>query len=143
MVIDGRNFNVEWSSDLKVQFEILNGSNTGRLQQTGDMYLDYIGTFYNFSGEVIKLPSCTEEEWDEFIEYISNPINAHKVKVPFKQGYMLWDFYVSSGEVGIKKIQKDGKVIKTKTIPLNLVAMKSQWLAGQELKGYVEEPYNG
>lgn len=143
MVIDDRKFNVEWSSDLKVQFEILNGSNTGRLQHTGEMYLDYIGTFYNFSGEVIKLPSCTEEEWDEFIECISDPINAHKVKVPFKQGYMLWDFYVSSGEVGIKKIQKDGKIVKTKTIPLNLVAMKSQWLARQELDGYVEEPYNG
>lgn len=143
MIIDGRKFNVEWSSDLKVQFEILNGSNTGRLQQTGEMFLDYIGTFFNFSGEVIKLASCTEEEWDEFIEVISAPINTHTVKVPFKQGSMIWDFYVSSGEVGIKRILKDGKIIKTKTIALILTAMKSQWLAGQELQGYVEEPYNG
>ena len=56
ITIDGVNYKANWiESTLKRNAEIINGDASGRLQNTKAMYLDYVGTFYNYDGEVANL----------------------------------------------------------------------------------------
>lgn len=136
--IDGIKYPVSWQQGIKCSFEILNGSNTGRLQNTGDMFLDPIGTFFNYDGTIIQGKSCTAEKWDELLLVLANPLSEHEVILPFNQGYMTWKFYISSGERDCIQI-KEGKNIRwANTIAVKFIAMESQWLAGGELQGYTK-----
>ncbi len=136
--IDDVEYNVNWQEKLKCGFEILNGGNSGRLQNTGDMYLDPIGTFFNYEGIVIRGKNCTAEEWDRLFLVLANPLGEHTVVLPLNQGYMTWKFYISSGYRECIKIIEGEETRWADTINLKLTAMDSQWLAGGELQGYME-----
>ena len=132
--IDNVEHKVNWANDFMRKFEIMNGNNSGRLQGNATMYLEYLGTFFNFEGTAIQDRSCTQEEWDNFVLTLANPINKHTVTVPFNQNSMTWEFYVSSGEQGLKLIRGTTN-FWARTIKVSLVAISPQWLAGGELQG--------
>lgn len=136
--IDEVEYKVTWKEKLKCGFEILNGGNTGRLQNTGDMYLDPIGTFFNYEGTIMQNKDCSAEEWDNFLLVLANPLSEHMVTVPFNQGYMTWKFYISSGARDCIKIVTGQEIRWANTLDVKFTAMESQWPAGGELQGYTE-----
>lgn len=134
--IDGISFNAEWQSKSFEQVaDILNGDNVGRLQNTGDMYLDPIGTFYNTNGTIIRSQKCTDAEWDKLFKILSNPLSEHTVEIPFDQGYLTTKVYISQ----VKRTLIDQKFNRNKwsaSYSVTFTAMESQWPAGGELQGY-------
>ena len=141
--IDGVKYNAEWKSNsFEVTADIINGDESGRLQGTKDMYLDYVGTFFNSSGEIVRRKECTDEEWTELFIVLANPINNHTVKIPFLEGYLTTEIYIS--QVKSKLINQ--KFEKNKwygTYSVTFTAMDSQWLAGGEIQGYTGGILNG
>ena len=132
ITIDGKTYKVEWVADsFKRKAEILNGENSGRLQGTGAMFLEYVGTFFNFSGQIVKNTACSDEEWNEFYEVLSNPINNHIVTVPFGNDTMTTEIYISRVEQALRRKTRDGKNKWANVIDVSFVATESQWLAGQ------------
>lgn len=90
------------------QATILSGENAGRLKN-GNMIRDVIGTVYNYGFEVIpKIDNLSA--YDELYDLITAPVNSYPVSVPFGQGYLDFDAYVSSASdelqlmKGIKKL---------------------------------------
>lgn len=106
IIIDNVEYKANWvEGSLKRKAEIINGDASGRLQGTKAMYLDYVGTFYNYSGDLRRAKDCTDAEWEEIFIILSNPINNHTISVPFGSVNMSNEFYISSAE---------SKVIKAK-----------------------------
>lgn len=141
IIIDGISYNAEWAhSELKRKAEIINGDNSGRLQGNKDMYLEYVGTFFNYTGKIIRGKKCTDDEWDALYMKLVDPVNDHRVKVPFNQGWLSEKIYISSIEQGLIEQRKDdGGKIRNKwepTINITFTAMYSQWLASSTLKGF-------
>ena len=134
IVIDNVEYKANWMDDFKRKFEIINGDNSGRLQGNKDMYLEYVGTFFNFEGTLIQQRDCSADEWDEFLAVLANPINDHTITIPFDQGEMTWQFYISSGEQDLKRVTDNGNRW-ARTIKVTLTAMYAQWLAGGEIQG--------
>ena len=134
ITIDNTEYKASWKKGFKPKFEIINGDNSGRLQGNKDMYLEYVGTFFNFDGTLIQDRDCTAEEWDSLLAVLANPINDHTVTVPFNQGTMTWQFYISSGERELIKVNEDGNRW-ARTIKVTLTAMRAQWLAGGQIQG--------
>lgn len=136
IIIDGVTYNAEWKSNsFEVTADIINGDESGRLQGSKSMYLDYIGTFFNTGGEIIRKKECTDEEWSNLFLALSNPINNHTVIVPFLQGCLQTEIYVSQ----VKSKLIDRKLGRNKwntSYSVTFTAMDSQWLAGGSLQGY-------
>lgn len=134
ILIDNKQHKANWSKDFNRKFEIINGDNSGRLQGNKDMYLEPMGTFFNFDGTLIQERGCSADEWEELIMVLANPLNEHTVTVPFGNSTMTWQFYISSGEQKLKQVTEDGNRW-ARTIKITLTAMYAQWLAGDEIQG--------
>lgn len=81
---------------LKRSFSVLDGDNAGRVK-TGDMVRDVIGTFYNYSISIN--PNLSDPaEYDNFYEVISSPQDSHTLVVPYGQGTLTFNAYVTNGE---------------------------------------------
>ena len=136
--IDGVIYNADWKSNsFELTADIINGDESGRLQGSKDMYLDYVGTFFNSGGEIVRKQNCSDEEWGNLFTVLSNPINNHTVKIPFLQGYLETEIYIS--QVKTKLVNQ--KFLKNKwssSYSATFTAVESQWLAGGELQGYIE-----
>ena len=136
--IDGIKYNAEWQANSFEQTaDILNGDNAGRLQNTGDMFLDPIGTFFNNSGTIQRGKQCTDEEWDNLFRVLSNPLGEHTVAVPFDQGYLTTQIYMSQAKRKLIK-QRNNRNKWSTSYVVTYTAIESQWLAGGELQGYTE-----
>lgn len=134
--IDGKKYKAEWKSNsFEVTADIINGDESGRLQGTKTMYLDYVGTFFNSSGEIVRNLNCSDTEWDNLFKVLANPKNKHTVKIPFLQGYLETSIYIS--QVKAKLInQKFDRNKWNPSYSVTFTAIKSQWLAGKSLSGY-------
>lgn len=138
VIIDGVTFNAEWKSDsFEVTADIINGDESGRLQGNKDMYLDYVGTFFNSGGEIVRKRECTDEEWSNLFLTLSNPINNHTVIIPFLQGYLQTEVYISQVKSKLKN-RMLGRNKWSSSYSVTYTAMESQWLAGRELQGYTK-----
>lgn len=142
ITIDGKTYKAEWVADsFKRRSDILNGENTGRLYGTGAMFLEYVGTFFNFSGDLIKTQGCTNEEWEELYVHLSNPKNDHIVQLPFGKGKMEVSVYISSVEQKLKRITKDtskqtglGENVWDKLLSVSFTSIDSEWRYGDIMK---------
>ena len=136
--IDGIVYNAEWKSNsFEITADIINGDESGRLQGTKAMYLDYIGTFFNSGGEIVRKIGCTDEEWDSLFLVLANPINNHTVRIPFLQGYLETEIYISQVKTKLAN-QKNSRNKWSNSYSVTFTAMESQWLAGNEVYGYQE-----
>lgn len=132
--IDGRSYKAQWVADTFTRkAEIINGDNSTRKQGNKDMYLEYVGTFFNFTGQLVREKNCSDDEWESLFLKISNPVNSHVVRVPFGQGYMETSIYISSVEQKLKSSIDRNKW--DSVITVTYTSMKSQWLAGKTLRG--------
>ncbi len=141
--IDEIGYNAEWEANsFEQSADILNGENTGRFQNTGDMFLDPIGTFFNNTGVIIRGRECSDTEWDSLFRVLSNPIGEHSVRVPFDQGYLQTQIYVSQAKRKlIKRLNEKNKW--STSYQVTFTAMSSQWLAGGNLTGYIGSDSRG
>lgn len=110
ITIDGQPYNADLFrvSEFEESFEILSGSNSGRLQD-GTMYIEPIGTFYNHELTFVRRASCSLAEWDNLYYVMSSPNNEHTVTVPHKQGTLTYQAYISSGKRKLVKIEGSNK----------------------------------
>ena len=81
---------------LKRSFQVLDGENAGRVM-TGEMDRDIIGTYYNYSCE-IDASAADREEYDNFYEAISAPVDSHEITLPYAQETITFSAYVTNGE---------------------------------------------
>lgn len=134
--IDGIIWPVNWVADsVKISADILNGDNSGRMQGSKNMYLEYVGTFYNVEGQIIRGKNCTNAQWDALFETLTDPINQHTLEFPYKQGYMTQLVYIASVNRTLKKQDQHTNKWQS-TIDVKFVAMRSMRMAGSSLKGY-------
>lgn len=140
LTLDGKTYKAEWIADSFTRTaEIINGDNSGRLQGTKAMFLEYVGTFFNFKGTLMK-KGGTDEEWDELFMALSNPKNDHTVTVPFNQKVMTTQIYIASLSQSLKKVE--GRTNKwAKTIEVSFVSMEPQWFYGKTITGIEDTAY--
>lgn len=132
--IDGRNFNADYvTKEFKQTADIINGDNSGRLQGNKDMYIEYVGTFFNHAAKIHRSKNCSDGEWDDLFNTLANPINKHTVSFPFGQNILTQQVYISK----VERVLIEDKETKkwASAYDVTFTAMYSQWLAGQNIKG--------
>lgn len=106
VLIDGKAFNfIIPENGIKRSFEIVDTDKAGRLI-TGTMQRDIIGTYYNYSIE-FRASSSNLDEYDEFYELISSPVDSHVIVVPYGQNELTFNAYVTNGSDMLKCRKKD------------------------------------
>ena len=134
--IDGKNYKANWVSDsLTRTAEIINSDDSTRLQGNKTMYIGYVGTFYNYSGTLIRSKNCTDTEWDELWDCLTNPINSHTIRFPYNQRILQTKVYISKCEQTLKK--STTKNNWSETIEVEFIAIASQRLAGKKMSGLI------
>lgn len=135
ITIDDVRYNAEWvSNTLEQTADIINGDNSGRMQGSKSMFLDYVGTFFNHTGQIHRGSSCSDEEWDRLYLALANPINDHTVTVPFGQKEITSKIYISQIKRKLIKRTED-RTVWGKVYDVTLTAVESQWLAGGNIRG--------
>ena len=104
--LDGKSYNMIVPADgIKRSFQILDGDNAGRTI-SGIMKRDIIGTYYNY--EITVHPkSFDPEEYDDFYESISAPVDSHTLTFPYGQTTLTFQAYITNGE-DILMFMEDG-----------------------------------
>jgi len=110
---DGKNYDILVTS-LKRSFSKLSTDKSGRVQ-SGDMFIDIIGTFYNYTITVDR-KSGSEDEYDRFWEDISAPKAFVSVAFPYNQDELTFEAYVTQGEQTLIRILKNPKTFLGKLI---------------------------
>lgn len=98
-IIDGMDFNDTVAiTSLTEKFDILSGKNSGRTQD-GRMYIEQIGTYFNYSMTFSRKPNGSLTEWDNFKNLLANPKNDHLITVWKDQGMLEEHWvYISGGQ---------------------------------------------
>lgn len=133
VTIDEIDFNANWLS-LNQTADILNGENSGRLQGTLKMYLEYKGTFFNYDGVLRRTKECSDDDWDELYFRLANPENKHSATLPLDTNRTITqDIYVSQVKRAIKRIEETNKF--ENVLNVTFVAVSPSWLPGGNIKG--------
>ncbi|WP_312093479.1 hypothetical protein [Aminipila sp.] len=118
---------------LEREASILSGENAGKLKN-GNMIRDCVGTIYNYNFEVMpKIDNLVA--YDELYELITAPVNSYPISVPFGQGYLDFNAYVSSASDELQLIKGIKKLWNK--LEFTAVAMEPQryygenWTMGQ------------
>lgn len=135
--IDNVSYNADWvANSLTQTADILNGDESGRLQGDKDMYLEYVGTFFNHSGQIHRSRNCSDAEWDLLFNALANPINEHTVEFPYGQGKLIQKIYISS--INRKLVHIDENSTNwSRVYDVTFTAMYSKWKAGGGLEANV------
>ena len=118
-LLDGEPYNVSVTK-LTRKFSVLDSEKTGRVQ-SGAMYRDPIGTFYNYTMTVAP-KSGDVEAMDAFWEAVSRPDKSHECVFPYGQDTLTQRMYVTSGEQDLNLISNGRN--NWGEITLNFIAMK-------------------
>jgi len=127
---DGQSYDVKVTK-VKRSFAKLSTDKSGRLQ-SGEMFIDLIGVFYNYSISV-NCELGKEAEYDRFWEDISAPKPFVSVSFPYNQTELNFDAYVTTGDQDLIRILKNPKTVLGKLTrniwgptTLNFTAKKPQ-----------------
>lgn len=134
ITIDGVTHKATWLPGLKQTADILNGAGSGRLQGSNDMYLEYVGTFFNHEGKLHKDYNCSNEEWDMLFLTLANPVNEHTISFPFGSNQTI------TQKVYIAKVVRKLQFIKEtnkweEVFDVSFVAKVSAWRANSAIVG--------
>lgn len=121
--LDGRKYNVTVpEGGLKRSGKVLDGDNTKR-GKSGRIIRDIIGTYYNYSMQV-DTKNLDVKEYDKLYEELSAPVESHMIDVPYGQGSMRLEAYVSNVDDALILMQ-DGRNLWG-GLTFNFVAMEPQ-----------------
>lgn len=99
--IDGRAFRVFVPAEgIQRQGRVLDRDAAGRTTD-GTMKRDIVGTYYNYVIQ-IDAQDLDVSEYDELYEILSAPVNSHTLEVPYGQGTLVFDAYVSNVDDNLK-----------------------------------------
>lgn len=105
--VNGRAYNVTVpDGGLKRSGKVLDGDNATR-GKSGRMIRDIIGTYYNYSME-IDTRGLDVAAYDALYEVLSAPVDFHTITVPYGQGTLTFEAYVSNVDDALKLMQ-DGR----------------------------------
>lgn len=104
-LLDGKPYNVQVIS-LKRIFEIREAT-ASRLTQSGDVYRDLVGTYYNYQ-MTVREKNGDREAMDAFWEAVSQPVVSHDCVFPYNQSVISQKMYVKSGSQDIERLFADG-----------------------------------
>ena len=90
---------------LKETGDILTGKNTGRLQ-IGPMYIETIGTYYNYELVLHRRKSFPLERWDALFKVLTDPKSVHSISMLHDQGFLEFDAYISTVSRSIERKKK-------------------------------------
>ena len=123
LIVDGVEYVGIRVLSIKRSFQVADGENAGRLTVNGNMVRDVIGTFYNYS-LTIDPNNSDRATYDDFYEVVSSPEDSHEIVVPYGQGTLTFDAYVTNGDDELILIEDDAN--KWKNLTFNFIAMKPQ-----------------
>lgn len=118
--IDNKTFPTIKVTSLKRSFQIVDGENAGRSNR-GTMIRDVIGTYYNYTIELLCL-NKSQKEYTELYEILSKPVDSHTIKVPYNQETIEFKAYITSGDDELKHMSENGNIWHGLTV--NFIAMK-------------------
>lgn len=99
--VDGNYFNVS-ITEVKRTHNITDGDNAGRTAApAADMIRDIIGTFMTYAIS-IEPKHNDYASYDSFIDYIVQPIDFVLLKVPYAQGWLTFNAYITKVEDSLK-----------------------------------------
>lgn len=108
--------------DLERSFEKLSNPKSGRTQD-GAMHNFLIGVYYNYKMTVMRDTTCTNAEWDNLWDIVSQKAPEYYIKVPYNQGSLTFKAYITKGSQKCKRIKKSGtKNIKWDSLQLEFIA---------------------
>ena len=122
LTLDGTAYPNLHVTSLKRSFAVLDGDNAGRVM-TGAMVRDIIGTFYNYAF-TIDPKSASPLTYDAFYQVITSPVASHEVVVPYGQGTLTFDAYITTGDDELVLIGDDAN--RWKNLSFNVIAMAPQ-----------------
>ena len=134
ITIDGVQYKATWLQGMEQTADILNGENSGRLQGSAKMHLEYKGTFFNHKGNLRRDADCSDEEWDSLFLTLVNPVNKHKGIFPFGTDQVLeQEVYISQVARTLKLIKETNQWVRAYSV--TFTAIGPAWLPNQEIKG--------
>lgn len=121
--VDGKAYKVRVDS-LKRSGVVTDGDNAGRLSVSLEMSREILGTFYNYTLE-LNTDDLTYSEYDELFETLTDPdMDSHLVKLPYGQGYLTFQAYVSQVDDELKLLGE--KSTWWGNMSFQFIAMKPQ-----------------
>ena len=117
--VDGEPYNVRVKSMTR-SFSVMDSDNSGRVQ-SGAMYRDPIGTYYNYT-MVVDSKDNDVDALDAFWDVMSTPDKSHRCVFPYNQETLTQDMYVTSGSQELKLMDKHGN--HWGELSINFIAMK-------------------
>ncbi len=139
ITLDGKQYKATWLQGLEQTADIMNGENSGRLQTTGKMHLEYLGTFFNHKGQLRRDANCTDAEWDALFRALANPVNKHVGTFPFEEDKVLeQEVYISQLQRKPKHVEIiNGKeyVYWNSVLAVTFTAISPAWLPGGTIRG--------
>lgn len=112
-LMDGVSYNVQVMS-LKRSFEIKE-SIAAKYTQSGDIYRDLVGTYYNYT-ITVRERNSDREALDAFWNAISKPIASHDCVFPYNQETLSQKMYIKTGTQDISRLYEDGATWKDITV---------------------------
>lgn len=123
-ILDGVEYNVFVPRDgIKRSGQIIDGEAAGRSNVSAVMIRDVKGTFYNYTIQ-IDTRQTEVEEYDRLYEVLTAPVDSHTLVVPYGQGTIEFQAYVTSAEDILETME--GSVNKWGGLSVNFIAMKPQ-----------------
>ena len=102
-LMDGVAYNVSVTS-LKRKFSVMDTDKSGRTQ-SGHMYRDIVGTFYNYTMKVCERGGDAAS-LERFWTAISDPTKtSHECVFPYGQKTLTQEMYVTSGDQELEKME--------------------------------------
>lgn len=104
--VDGKAYRVRVDR-LKRSGIVTDGDNAGRLSVSLEMVREILGTFYNYTME-LNTAELDFDEYDALFETLSDPdMDSHLVKLPYAQGYLTFQAYVTQVDDELKQMGDD------------------------------------
>lgn len=122
VILDGIDYDVGVSS-LKRSFEVVDSDSSGRTMDW-TMHRDVVGTFYNYNIKVF-VQNGNYKDYNSFYEAISSPQVSHRLTVPYGNGSLTFDAYVTKGDDNLIRKSKDGKQLWD-GLSINFIALEPQ-----------------
>lgn len=98
-IMDGIEYDVDVGiriDELERSFEKLSTDKSGRVM-SGKMYINLIGTFYNYKMTVRRGVNCSLEDYEKFFEALSAPVPFNVITVPYGQTSLTFEAYITKG----------------------------------------------
>lgn len=137
ITIDGIKYRASWvAKSLTQTADIINGEGSGRLQGSYKMYLEYLGTFINHSGQLHRDADCTDEEWSNLFITLANPKNKHKMSFPFGVNQTITqEIYIAkiSRALLFSKEKNSWETIYSVEVP----SISAAWFPNGSIKGLI------